>query len=189
MDGWAIWITGLPGSGKSTIAKGVVKRLEKQNVKVEYLRMDEVREILAPAKKYTEEERDYTYRSLALVGKYLTQNGINVIADATAYKKFWRDLARELIPNFAEIYVRCPLKICVERESQRKDNLVMHELYKKAMRRRDIGEHVDGLGEVVGIDVPYEEPEEPELIVDSDKLKPEESSDKVFELIKNKFRI
>jgi len=187
MNGWAVWITGLPGSGKTKRAKELVKKLKQQNIKVEYLRMDEIRKILTPERKYTEEERDHAYRALVLIGKFLTENGVNVIIDATGHKKVWRELARKLIPNFTEVYVKCPLETCVERESKRKDDLIVSNLYKKAMKRLETGEKVSGIGEMIGIDVPYEEPDNPELIIDSDKLNIKESSDKIFQMISHKF--
>ncbi len=186
MNGWVVWITGLPGSGKTRRAKELLKKLEQQNVKVEYLRMDVIRKILTPERKYTEEERDHAYRSLVLIGKFLTESGVNVIIDATGHRKVWRELARQLIPNFAEVYIKCPLEVCIDRESKRKDNLVVSNLYKKAMRRMN-GEKVDGVGQMIGIDVPYEEPDNPELIIDSGKINIKESSDKIFQMIKEVF--
>ena len=186
MNGWAVWITGLPGSGKTVRAKQLLQEMEQKNIRVKYLRMDEIRKILTPEKKYTEEERDHAYRALVLIGKFLTETGVNVIIDATGHRKVWRDLARNLIPNFAEVYIKCPLETCIERESKRKDNLVVSNLYKKAMKKIN-GEKVDGVGEMIGIDVPYEEPDNPELTIDSDRLNIKESSDKIFQMINHKF--
>lgn len=187
MSGWAVWITGLPGSGKTERAKEVLRKLGQQNVKVEYLRMDAIRKILTPKRKYTKEERDHAYRALVLIGKFLTEHGVNVIIDATGHRKVWRELARELIPNFAEVYVKCPLETCVERESERKDNLVVSNLYKKAMERLKTGKKVRGVGQIIGIDVPFEESERPELMIDSHKLSIKESSEKIFQMINHKF--
>jgi len=184
MEGWVVWLTGLPGSGKTTITKKLLEKLEKENMKVEHLRMDEIRKILTPERKYTEEERDHAYRALVLIAKLLSKNGINVIIDATGHRRKWRELARELIPNFFEVYVKCPLEVCMEREAKRRDDLVLSNLYKKALRRLQTGEKVEGLGEVIGIDVKYEEPENPELVVESDKLSPEESSGIIFKFLK-----
>jgi len=187
MNGWAVWITGLPGSGKTERARGVLRKLGQQNVKVEYLRMDAVRKILTPRKKYTKEERDHAYRALVLIGKFLTDNRVNVLIDATGHRKVWRELARELIPNFAEVYIKCPLETCIERESNRKDDLVVSNLYKKAMERFKTGKKVKGIGQMIGIDVPYEESLRPELIIDSYKLDINESAEKIFQMINHKF--
>lgn len=187
MSGWAVWITGLPGSGKTERAKEVLRKLGQQGVKVEYLRMDAIRKILTPKGKYTKGERDHAYRALVLIGKFLTEHGINIIIDATGHRKVWRELARELIPNFAEVYIKCPLETCVERESERKDNLVLSNLYKKAMERLKTGKKVRGMGQMIGIDIPFEESERPELIIDSHKLSIKESSEKIFQMINHKF--
>ena len=189
MSGWAIWITGLPGSGKTVRTKEVLRKLGQQNVRVEYLRMDKLRKILTPERKYTQKERDHAYRALVLIGKFLTDHGINVIIDATGHRKVWRELARELIPNFAEVYIKCPLETCIERESNRKDDLIVSNLYKKAMDRFKTGKKVRGVGQMIGIDVPFEESERPELIIDSHKSDIEESAEKIFQMINHKFRI
>jgi len=186
MKGWAVWLTGLPGSGKTTITNELMKKFE-QKIKVEYLRMDEIRKILTPKKEYTKKERDYAYRALVSMGKFLTDNGTNVIIDATGHRRVWRDLARKLIPNFVEVFVKCPLEICMTRESRRKDNLIVRDLYKKALERMKSGKRIVGLGEVIGVDVEYEKPEKPELIIESDKLDPKESSEKIFQFLKLKF--
>ena len=187
MSGWAVWITGLPGSGKTVRAKETLRRLGQQGIEVEYLRMDVIRKILTPKRKYTAQERDYAYRALVLIGKFLTEHNVNVLIDATGHRKVWRELARALIPNFAEVYIKCPLETCIERESQRKDNLVMSNLYKKAMKRLKNGKKVRGVGQMIGIDVPYEESERPELIIDSHKLDIKESSEIIFQMINHKF--
>lgn len=185
MKTWVLWLTGLPGSGKTSIAKEVLKKLKRNKIKVEYLAMDRIRKILTPERKYTEEERDHAYRALVLIAKFLSDNEINVLIDATGHRRKWRKLAKKLIKNFFEIYVKCPLEVCMKRESERKDNLVVRNLYKKALRRLRSGKKIKRLGEVIGIDVKYEEPKNPELIIRSDKLTPKESSEKILGLIKN----
>ena len=184
MKGWAIWLTGLPGCGKTARARELLNLLDKNKINAQHLRMDEIREILTPEKKYTEEERDHAYRSLVLIAKFLTENGVNVIMDATGHRKEWREMARELIPNFMEVYVKCPIEISMERESKRKDNLMMSNLYEKALERMKEGKEISGLGQMIGIDVPYEESEKPDLIIESDKLDQQESSKIIFQSLK-----
>lgn len=186
MKGWVVWLTGLPGSGKTVRARELLKKLNEKNIEIEYLRMDEIRDILTPKKKYTEEERDCAYRALVLISKFLSDHGINVILDATGYRRVWRELARKIIPKFVEVYVECPLEICMKRESERKDNLILSDLYKKALRRMKEGKEIDGLGEVIGVDVEYEKPKKPDLVIESDKLSPKESSEKIFRLLESK---
>jgi adenylylsulfate kinase len=186
MRGWVVWLVGLPGSGKTARAREFFKELNEKNIETEYLKMDEIRDLLTPKKKYTEEERDHAYRALVLISKFLSAHGINVILDATCHKKVWRELARNIIPRFVEIYVKCPLELCMKRESAREDNLVMKELYRKALERIKDGKEIDGLGEVIGVDVEYEEPKQPDLVIDSEKLTPEESSKEILKFLKFK---
>lgn len=185
MKGWAIWLTGLPGCGKTARARELLDLLNENKINAQHLSMDQIRNILTPEKKYTEEERDYAYKSLVLIAKFLTENGTNVIIDATGHKKEWREMARELIPNFMEVYVKCPIEISIERESKRKDNLVLSNLYEKALKRMKEGKEIEGLGQMIGIDVPYEESERPDFIIESDKLDPKESSKMIFHSLKN----
>ena len=112
-NGFAIWITGLPGSGKSTIVDALKDKFEDDEIHVQILRMDEVRMVVTPIPKYSDEERDIVYAALAYMGKILTDNGINVIFDATANRQRYRDKARELIKRFMEVYLKCPLEVCM----------------------------------------------------------------------------
>ncbi|MBW2999589.1 adenylyl-sulfate kinase [Candidatus Woesearchaeota archaeon] len=177
---YAIWVTGLPGSGKSSTAKELVKKLKE----VEFLRLDVFRKEIVPEPKYTEEERELVYTKLAERAIELVNQGKNVIVDATAYKKKWRDLAREKIKNFVEVYIKCPLDVCIERESKRKQGLVTAEIYKKALDRKLTGKQYKELGDVIGVDVPYEENEKAELIIDAVKPIPEERAEIVIKKMK-----
>jgi len=183
MKGWAIWLTGLPGAGKTVRARELLKKLDEENIKYEYLRMDEIRKILTPIQEYTEKERDHAYRALILIAKFLTDNEINVIMDATGHRKVWRELAREMIPNFAEVYIKCPLTVCMKREANRKDNIIVSNLYKKALERKLVGKKKKSVGQVIGVDVPFEEPDKPDLVIESYKFDPKESSAKILKLV------
>ena len=169
---WAIWITGLPGSGKTTITREVQHLLSGERLKI--LQLDEVRKIVTPQPKYTEEERNIVYASLAYMAKVLTECGINVIVDATANRKRYRDLARQLIPNFAEVYVKCTLEICIERESTRVTKYSPKGIYKSAGAKSTT---------VPGINVPYEESNNPEVVIDSEKIDPQEAAESIVKRI------
>ena len=117
--GWCVWITGLPGSGKSVVAQGLQESLKRHNIKAQILSSDALRKAVTPDPTYTEEERDMFYGALALVAKHLTENGMNVIVDATGNRRRYRKNARSRIPFFVEAYVKCPLEVCMERESGR----------------------------------------------------------------------
>lgn len=176
---FAVWLTGLPGSGKSTIAR----RLKAKLPRAEWLRMDEFRGFITPKREYTEEERDIAYRAMILAGKHLVRNGISVIFDATGHRRKWRELARKQIPNFYEVYVKCPLKTAMEREANRKDSLIVRNMYRKALQRLE-GKRVKMLGEVIGIDVPYGAPRRPDLVIDSETVKPGEAARKILRLVR-----
>ncbi|MCK5559068.1 MAG: adenylyl-sulfate kinase, partial [Thermoplasmata archaeon] len=167
--------TGLPGSGKSTIAQELERELNAREIKIQVLRLDAFRKVIVPHPKYTETERDIVYNTLVLIAKLLTQNGVNIVIDATGNRRRWREYAREQHEIFYEVYIKCPLETCMAREAGRTDNLVIRDLYKNALERRHKGEtSTEGLGQMVGVDVPYEEPEAPELIIESDKVDPQE---------------
>ena len=178
--GFAVWITGLPGAGKSVTAESLKRLLEKNNISVEILRMDEMRNIVTPNPTYKDKERELIYNSFCYITKKLTENGINVIMDATGNKRKYRKLAKEILNKFMEVYIKCPLKIAIEREMERKDTQdAPKDIYEKAMK----GESTT----VPGIGSEYQEPKEPDLIVESDKLTIQESAQKIYEKIKKKF--
>ena len=113
-QGFAIWITGIPASGNFA-TRNWVKNCLNWVIRRRAGR-DKMRTILTPVPTYDEVERDAFYRSLAQLGGLITRNGVPVIFDATANKRVYRDYARSLIPRFVEVYVVCPLEICVKRD-------------------------------------------------------------------------
>lgn len=179
-----VWVTGLPGSGKSTIAKKLLKLLDKHKISYKYLRLDKFRKKIVPKPKYTEKERNLVYRKLADYAFELSKNN-NIIIDATAHKKTYRDYLRNKVKNFIEVYIKCPLEICIERESKRKQGLVMAEIYRKALERKKTGKQFKNLGQVIGIDIKFEENKNAEVIIESDKISPEEAALIIFKKIEN----
>jgi len=166
-----LWITGLPGSGKSTVAVAINKIIPDAVI----LRMDDLRKIVTPEPTYSESEREYVYRALVYTAKTLYGLGHTVIIDATGNKKSWRALARDLIPDFFEVYLECPLELCIEREKRRTDT---HGAPKDIYEKSKAGAPVPGLN------VPYEEPEKPELIIDIVKESPEDAAKRIVRLMK-----
>ncbi len=171
---FAVWFTGLPGSGKTAIASRSAAILRKKGIEVKVLQLDEIRRVLTPNPRYTDEERDIVYASLAYMAKLLTECGMNVFIDATANRRRYRDAARRIIPQFAEVFIRCPLEVCMEREARRKAAFSPKGIYKKSARAG---------ANVPGVNVPYEEPLKPEIVIDSDKMKPDESAQKVADAV------
>jgi adenylylsulfate kinase len=171
-QGFAVWITGIPSSGKSSITRELVKKLHGLGVPVVVLESDEMRRILTPEASYSQDERDRFYRTLAFIGEVITRNGINVIYDATANKRAYRDQARALIPEFIEAYVRCPLEICMQRDP------------KGVYRRATAG----AAATVPGIQSPYEPPVNPEITLDG-QTPPDLSADAIFSRLKQVLHI
>ncbi len=175
-----IWLTGLPGSGKSTIAHELLKIFKENGISIRYLRLDEIRKLITPHPTYNEHEREIVYRAYVVIAKFLYDEGLNIIMDATAHRRRWREFCRSLIPKFIEVYIKCPIEICIQRESEREQDIVRKRIYLDALERLKSGERKLGLGEVPGIDVPYEEPLNPEIIIESDKIQPSEAASLIF---------
>ena len=159
-----IWFTGLPCSGKSTIANRVAEILKNKGYKVEQLDGDVTRKYLSKGLGFTKEDRDENIRRVGFVAKLLTRNGVFVTAAFVSPYREIRDEIRKEIGNFVEVYVKCPVEVCIERD--------VKGMYKKALK----GE----IKNFTGIDDPYEEPLNPEVIVETDKETVEESVDKVM---------
>jgi adenylylsulfate kinase len=176
---WVIWFTGLPGCGKTTIADKVLTILSEKGVRARMLQLDEIRRAITPEPKYTEEERDIVYASLAYMAKLLAEEGVNVIIDATANRRRYRDFARSLIPNFVEVFIRAPLSVCMEREAKRKAKFSPKDIYRKAA-----GENAP----VPGVNVAYEEPRSPEIEVDTTSTDLEESARFIADRILDRYQ-
>jgi len=167
---WVLWITGLPGSGKSTVASALKEKTGDAVV----LRMDAMRKIVTPEPSYSDEERECVYRSLVFTANTLWSLGHNVIIDATGNRRSWRDLARKIIPGFIEIYLQCPLGLSMDREKTRTDrHAAPAGIYEKGRAGAP----------VPGLTAPYEEPERPELVIDTEKESPAEAAEKIIRLL------
>lgn len=169
-NGWAVWFVGLPGSGKSALARGVRKYLEEKGYDPLSLQMDKLRKKYVPDPKYTPEERDRAYGAFVDEAAGLVRQGRVVLMDGAAYKRSMRDYARQRIPRFAEVHVQCDLEEAMRREAGRPEGLVMADLYAKALRRKRTGEQFEGLGEVIGVDVDFEVDPGAEFIIDNTHL-------------------
>lgn len=170
-QGFAIWITGRPASGKSSIAQELVKKLESKGYQIQVLESDELRRVLTPKPTYSEEERDWFYETMIYLGKMFADNGVNVIFDATGNKKKYRDKARSEIERLAEVYVKCPEEVLIKRDPK--------GIYKKALQGK--APTVPGLGSS------YEEPPNPEVVTESDKETPEQAASKILDFIKEQW--
>lgn len=166
-NGFTLWFTGLPCSGKSTIANLVAEELRQRGLKAERLDADIIRRHLWKELGYSKEDRDENTRRVTFLAKLLTRNGIAVLASFISPYREMRNYARREISDFVEIYVRCPVDVCIERDAR--------GMYKKALA----GE----IQNFIGVSDPYEEPLNPEVLIDSDKEVLEESVAKVIHKI------
>jgi adenylyl-sulfate kinase len=162
--GFTVWFTGLSGAGKSTLSILLQERLAERGRGVEILDGDVVRTHLSKGLSFSKEDRDTNIKRIAFVCSLLTRHGVATISAAIAPYREARAWARKEIGNFVEVYVKCPLEVCRQRD--------VKGLYKLA----DEGK----LKGFTGIDDPYEEPENPELVVETDKETPEQSVQRIL---------
>src|SRR2546423_15033323 len=162
--GFTIWFTGLSGAGKSTLSEALIQRFQEHGRNVEVLDGDIVRTHLSKGLGFSREDRDTNIKRIAFVCNLLTRNGVICISAAIAPYREARDWARKEIGNFVEVYVRCPIEVCRQRD--------VKGLYKLV----DEGK----IKNFTGVDDPYEEPLHPELIVETDKETVEESVARIF---------
>ena len=159
MEGFTVWFTGLPSSGKSTLAALLRDALRSRGLTVELLDGDEVRTELTRGLGFSREDRDENIRRIAWVAKVLTRNGIVAITAAISPYRAARERARQEIGQFVEVYVDCPVEVCMQRD--------VKGLYARARR----GE----IEQFTGVSDPYEAPPHPEVVVHTDREAPAES--------------
>jgi adenylylsulfate kinase len=159
---FAVWLTGLSGSGKSAIAREMLEALHARGVEAAVLESDVMRTQLTPFPRYDEADRDGFYGLLGQIAALLCRNQKPVIIDATANRRSYRDAARQSIARFAEVYVDTPLEVCAARDTK--------GLYAR-------GAALPGVG------TPYEPPRAPELVVHGDRGTPAKAARAVIGLL------
>ncbi|MFX1454514.1 MAG: adenylyl-sulfate kinase [Promethearchaeota archaeon] len=157
--GFTLWFTGLPCSGKSVLADTVAEDLRNRGMKVERLDGDIVRRSLTRDLGYTEEDRNMNIERVTFVAKLLTRNGVAVLASFISPYNEIREYSRNEIGEYILVYVKCSLHVCEERD--------VKGMYAKARA----GE----INDFTGIDHPFEEPDNPDIVVETDKHNVEES--------------
>ncbi len=162
--GFTIWFTGLSSAGKSTLSIIIEQRLKARDLRVEVLDGDIVRTHLSKGLGFSREDRNTNIQRIAFVCNLLTRNGVIAIAAAISPYREARAWARQEIGDFVEVYIKCPIEVCRQRD--------VKGLYRLA----DEGK----LKGFTGIDDPYEEPEQPELVIETDKETIEESMARIF---------
>ena|SRR5689334_9063234 len=163
-QGFTLWLTGMSGSGKSTISERLIARLRGAGAKVELLDGDIVRTNLSQGLGFSREDRDTNIRRIGFVSELLTRNGVITVVAAISPYRDTRDEVRNKIGNFIEVFVNCPVEVLAARD--------VKGLYKRALA----GE-VDNF---TGISDPYEPPLNPEVVVYSDHESVDESVEKIW---------
>lgn len=168
--GFTVWLTGLSGAGKSTIANLLEQEIRKSTKNVEVLDGDVVRTNLSKGLGFSKEDRDTNIRRIAFVCDLLTRNGVAVISAAISPYRDVRDESLAIIGDYIEVYVKCTLDELVNRD--------VKGLYAKALR----GE----IENFTGVSDPYEEPINPDVLVETDKETVEQSVDKILVALQGK---
>ena len=167
--GFTVWFTGLSGSGKTTAAHLLQRRLLNAGFQVEVLDGDIVRTHLSKGLGFSKEDRNENIRRIGFVCELLSRNGVVAIAAAISPYREAREQVRKRIPNFVEVHMDCPLEVLIERD--------VKGLYKRAIA----GE----IAQFTGITDPYEPPVAPELTIHSGRETPEHSQDRVWSALRD----
>jgi adenylylsulfate kinase len=166
--GVTVWFTGLSGSGKTTISKIVERELKNRQIRHEILDGDVVRQNLTADLGFSKEDRQKNIERVSFLAKLLTRNDVIVLASFISPYRQMRDYARQEIDSFIEVFVKCSLEECTRRD--------VKGLYKKALN----GE----IPKFTGVSDPFEEPNQPELIVNTEQETAEQSARKVIDYLK-----
>jgi len=164
--GFVIWITGLPASGKSSLARAIHDLLALENIVTIILDADDLRALLTPEPEYTDAERRWLYQVLTDLAVRFAGQGANVIIAATGNRRLYREQARRQSPAFAEVYLDCPLAVCQSRDAK-------GQYYSATCADR-----------LPGIGVAYEPAFAPEVIVDTAHKTPLEAAHSVINVLK-----
>ena len=163
-------LTGLSGAGKSTIAVALAEKLRLAGKRVQVLDGDLVRNEIGHLFGYSREERLKVSQILRFSAKVLNRNGISVIIAAISPYQEMRDLYRRDVEHYIEVYVKCPLEVCIARD--------VKGLYKRAL---------DGIEKnVIGIDEAFEIPKSPDVVVDTSILDDTATLENIWSFLENR---
>lgn len=166
--GVAVWFTGLSGAGKTTISRIVENKLKSRNFQIQSLDGDQIRQHLTSDLGFSYEDRLTNIRHVAFIANLLTKHNVIVLASFITPYRQMREYCRNEIGSYVEVYVKCPIEECIRRD--------VKGLYKKALA----GE----INHFTGISDPFEEPEHPDLVLESNQTSPEACADQVLNYLK-----
>jgi len=173
--GFVLWFTGLSGAGKTTLSTKLADELRARGLRVEILDGDEVRTNLSKGLGFSKEDRDTNIRRIGYVSRLLARNHVAVIAAAISpYREVRDEVRRAIVENgavFIEVFAKCSIDVLVERD--------IKGLYKKALA----GE----LQAFTGVSDPYEEPFDPEVVVETDQEAIEVSAAKILKALADRY--
>jgi adenylyl-sulfate kinase len=152
-EGCVVWLTGLPGAGKTTIATALQDQLRSEDIPVEILDGDEIRASLSPELGFSQADRELHNRRVIYLARLLSRNGVVALVSLISPYRAVRDAARAELGRFVEVWVKCSIEECIRRDPKGH--------YKRAL---------DGKNpQMTGVQAPYEPPERPELILDTEQ--------------------
>ena len=165
--GLCIWLMGLSASGKTTLARLLAQELDRRGIQVEVLDGDQVRSNLSQDLGFTRSDRETNLRRIGLVTRLLVRHGaVVVVAAICPYKNIRQELRGE-IGELVEVYLDCPLEVCIRRDPK--------GLYRRALA----GE----IGHFTGLDDPFEVPSRPEILIRTDQENPQDSLHRILAVL------
>jgi adenylyl-sulfate kinase len=169
-EGFVVWLTGLPGSGKTTLARSLHHEFKEKGLMSEILDGDEIRKNISPEIGFSRMDREEHSRRVAYIGKLLSRNGIATIVSLISPFRSSRGYARSIIPRFVEVWVNCSLETCRKRD--------LKGLYDKAAK----GEILN----LTGVQDPYEPPLSPEILINTDNELVDKSKNTIIKYLLKK---
>jgi len=165
--GFTIWLTGMSGSGKSSLAKALAEQLSARGLAVEVLDSGRIRSQINRSLGFSQEEIEENTLRLAYECVLLNRNGVVTIVGSVSPYRAVRDKAREQIGDFVEVYCRCPMEVLMQRDTK--------GLYERALKNE--------IKHMAGVNAPYEEPLKPEVLLNTDQLSTDESAAQVIKTL------